>query len=450
MNLRLLALPFALLAACGPAGDGSTDVHPPAAEPTDAAQAGLAIPATIRKNLGITFAAVEARHVASTLRVPGSFELQPLARHEYRMALAGRVQLLVDQYDAVEPGQPLYQFQSPAWPELLHEIIVGEQNIDTAQAEIDVARAKAVEAREKLAALRGRIHALAQADFKRADLEGEVAELEASLPRLDAELELARTKLSNARRTREHALHRAATAAGLAAAELETEVVVGDRRVPTYTAIDWIEVRAKEPGVVERLAVTDGAFVEPPTIVLSTVDPELVRFRALALQGDLPKLMDATEARVVPPQSPGLPLAQSVPARMTLGLEAHPEERTLTLLATPTELAPWIRPGVSAFLEIVVESTAAPALAIPRSSVVQDGLTHVFFRRDPADPNRALRVEADLGVSDGRWVVVQSGVMRGDEVVLDGAYELKLATEQSGASRKGGHVHADGTFHADE
>jgi hypothetical protein len=39
--------------------------------------------------------------------------------------------------------------------------------------------------------------------------------------------------------------------------------------------------------------------------------------------------------------------------------------------------------------------------------------------------------------------------MRGDEVVLSGAYELKLAMQQSGAAQAGGHFHADGSFHGD-
>jgi hypothetical protein len=37
--------------------------------------------------------------------------------------------------------------------------------------------------------------------------------------------------------------------------------------------------------------------------------------------------------------------------------------------------------------------------------------------------------------------------MRGDEVVLAGAYELKLATQQAGTTQAGGHFHADGSFH---
>jgi hypothetical protein len=95
----------------------------------------------------------------------------------------------------------------------------------------------------------------------------------------------------------------------------------------------------------------------------------------------------------------------------------------------------------------VVDSSGDKALAIPRSAIVKDGITHVFFRRDPGNPNQAIRVEADMGVDDGRWAVIHSGLGVGDEVVFEGAYELKLATSQSLTGSKGGHFHADGAFH---
>ena len=38
-----------------------------------------------------------------------------------------------------------------------------------------------------------------------------------------------------------------------------------------------------------------------------------------------------------------------------------------------------------------------------------------------------------MGVDDGRWVEIKSGLMRGDEIVINGAYELKLATTQNAA-----------------
>ena len=447
-NLTVAALLACL--ACAPAHeDDHGHEGPPAAaaaQPTDT----VSIPPTVRRNLGITFARVEVREVERTLRVPGAFELQPLARHEYRMALPGRVRMAVDQYDRVEPGQVLFRYQSPAWPELLHEIVVGEQEMETARVRIVFQRAKLDEARRKLELARERIAALARADFKKADLEVEAGELEASLPRLEAELLLAETELGNARRTHEHALHRAAAAAGIEERELEAMVEVDGEPVPAYRTIDWVEVRALEPGVVEALAVTDGAFVEPPATVLSTVDPDRIRFRALALQADLPKLSETETARIVPPHTDGLAIDDAIEADLTIGLEAHPRERTLTLLATPRSGAPWIRPGVSAFLEVVVDASGGPSLAVPRSAVVRHGLVHVFFRRDPDDPDKAIRVEADMGVSDGRWIALGSGVRRGDEVVLHGAYELKLALQQAGGGAPAGHTHADGSFHTDD
>src|SRR5688572_26225414 len=48
------------------------------------------VPEAVRRNLGITFAKVERRRVAATIRVPGRFELLPSARREYRTVLPAR------------------------------------------------------------------------------------------------------------------------------------------------------------------------------------------------------------------------------------------------------------------------------------------------------------------------------------------------------------------------
>lgn len=408
------------------------------------------IPPTVQRNLGLTFAPVERRQIESTIRVPGAFETDPLARQEYRLTLDGQVAFEVEQYEPVEEGQVLFRFRSPQWPELQHEIIEAEQEIDSSRALIGVARAELAEATQRLALLRDRLAALEGAQIRRADLESQAAEFEARFPTLESQLALARTSLANAERTHEHALHRASAASGIDESVLASMSTHEGVSTPTYRTIDWIEVRALDAGVVETLAMTDGGFGEATSLVLSVVDPRRVRFRAMGLQSDLPRLTAAQGARITPPLSTGLGAGGSVAARMQLGLEAEPTQRTIAILATPTEERPWIRPGVSAFLEMVLDGSAQPVLAIPQSSVVRDGLVHVFFRRDPKDPGKAIRVEADLGHSDGRWVEVKSGLALSDQVVLDGAYELKLASQQSGTVQKGGHFHADGTFHEDD
>ena len=97
----------------------------------------------------------------------------------------------------IEPGDVLYRFRSPQWPELQHEIIMGEQEIETALAEIDVVRARISESERRLALARDRLSSLSDAEIRNADLEAQAAEIEASLPRIGAELRQAETKLAN-------------------------------------------------------------------------------------------------------------------------------------------------------------------------------------------------------------------------------------------------------------
>ena len=133
---------------------------------------------------------------------------------------------------------------------------------------------------------------------------------------------------------------------------------------------------------------------------------------------------------------------------LQLGLSGDANDRTIDLYVTPEKLSSWARPGVTAQLEIITDATLSPELAIPLAAVQQDGLTSIIFRRAPDNPNEAIRMEADLGLNDGRWVAVLSGLTDGDEVVLDGGFQLMLAT--SGSIQKGGHFHSDGTFHEGE
>jgi len=367
----------------------------------------IAIPATVRSNLAITFAKVERRNVANTIRVPGSFELQPLARNEYRMMLPGNIEYLVNQFDSVEEGTPLFKFRSLKLLDLRRAVDLAEAGLTQAQSKFETAKARKT--------------ALTKANVKRADLDAQVAELQTDIERRQAQL-------------------KAASAAFEQATQTEMK----------ETADGWIEVLAKESGVVESLAATNGTYVEETSLILTIADPTKVRFHATGLQSDLLKFKNDQQVSIVTPQASQNDMNESIRATLQLGLKADPQQRTISLFATPKELKPWSRPGVSAFLEIAVQSSDGIVLAIPSSAVVKDGITHVFFKRDPLDANKAIRVEADMGVNDGRWVEIRSQLGPNDEVVLNGAYELKLASSQSGTSQKGGHFHGDGTFHAEE
>ena len=449
--MKAATLFLCALALLAPAGcDGEREAPAQGTAPNPAAPAPapvsnrIDVPETVRRNLGITFAKVERRPVASTLRVPGRFELLPTARREYRAPVAGSVRLLVSQYQRVEKGTPLFRMDSPEWHTLKRELHEAEAEIERAAAELAVAQHAKTEAEQVAEALQNRVQALAGAEVRRAELETELAARRASVPRLGAEIQVKEAALEEARHDLQLSIEKAASVLGLSADFLrEVEKGDGGHETQRWYGIDHVEVVAAEAGVVESFGVTDGSWVEQAQLVVSTVNPQALRFRASALQADLARLRDGAAAAIIPPRGAD---ADAIRGKVALGLEASADTRTVELIVTPDKLAPWARAGVSAVAEIVTAGSTEPELAIPVAAVVQDELNHVFFRRDPKDPDKVIRVEADLGVSDGRWVVVNSGVKEGDEVVLDGVYELKL----TGSGKTGGgdgHFHADGTWH---
>ena len=424
----------------------------PVAQTTAAAAAApsnrIDLPGSVRQNLGITFAKVERRRVASTLRVPGRFELLPTARREYRATLPGYVQLLVSQFEEVSKDKPVFRMDSPEWHAMKKELHEAEVGIERATAELSVAERTKTEAEQVAGAVQKRVDALAGAEVRRAELETEVTTRKAAIPRLEAEIDVKRAALEEAKHDLEINIAKAASVLGVTPAYLrETEKTDGGHATQRWFAINHVGLGARDSGLVETIGVTDGSWVEANTLIATTVNPRAIRFRALGLQSDLDKLADGLDAAVVPPQKASAEKASSLPGTLQIGPVADPQQRTVDLILVLNQTADWARPGVSSFLEIVTDGSAEPELAIPAAAVVRDELTQVFFRRDPRDPDKVIRVEADLGVSDGKWVVVKSGVKQGDEVVLHGVYELKLAG--GGKPTGGGHFHADGTWHAE-
>ncbi len=403
------------------------------------------IPAAVRQNLGLTFAKVESRNVAQTLRVPGRFELLPTARREYRTPLAGRVDVLVSQYQKVEPGTPLYRVDASAWRDLHEQIAAMQARVDSMgpirEAHLTHERSLA----DKVALWQERLKQLdelrvagggsaSQVTEARATLNATQAEL-ADVMEKDAELQ-AQQKQAQAElrslKSRHDMLVR-----GSHCADRQEEPEVGS----------GFTVCSVAAGVVETIGITPGGLAEENGHIVTLVQPDQIRFRARGLQSDLGRLRDGLAARIAPPQGGSLPLQDTMNGVLQVGLSADADERTVDLIVVPSALASWARNGVSAHLEVTLAGGEAE-LAIPLSAVVRDGASPIIFRRDPANAQKAIRMEADLGLSDGRWIVIKSGVKEGDEIVMGGNYQLMLGT--SGTAAKGGHFHPDGTFHEGE
>ena len=462
------------------------------------------VPEVVRNNLGITFAKVERRKIAQTLRVPGRFEYTPAATREQRAALAGRVTLHVKHLDRVETGTLLYGVDAPAWRAMQQEIAEADARYWTAtmqyqvrqaarseatlDAELTASRAEAIDAvnraslehtaelenttaiwaqrvedLEKLLAngtgkaadlVEARAH-LSEAKSK--SLEESAARAELALRKKDIEIEAARIRNTLSRLGSEEMAAKSEMNAALAAYQLKLRTAVSltglslrelqkiEGEVERWRNISKIEVFAAGPGVVSEVAASEGGWVEQGGLVLSLVDPAQVRVRARALQADLSRITNGQSARILPPAGGALAFETPLDGKIAVGLTGDADERVIELFVTPEKTLGWARPGVAVEVEITLNSTEEAVLAVPISSVVRDELQRIVFRRDPNNPDKVIRINGEFGISDGRWIEIKRDVVEGDEVVLGGVYELKLTG--SGKPTGAGHFHADGTFH---
>lgn len=407
-------------------------------------QPGIAVPRAVRDNLGIRFAAVQRRAVSQTMRVPGHFELLPTAMRDYHAPLTGRIELLVRQYDPVESGQVIARIDSPEWRELQSDLASANAAIQTAGSDVIVAEVAQREQQQLIELLEARVERLAAAEVRRIELENELAQAKLALPRLAAAVQAAKVHLEVAHAKLGSQLQLAASKTGIAVERLAAE---GEGGVAFWRGLSSVPIVAKRAGVLDTLDVTDGRWVETGDHLATTIDPTGLRFRAEALQGDLPLLSEGLPVSIAP-QGTVRGDAEPASATLVLGPTAHAADRTLVLYATPDAAPNWARPGIAGYLEITLDPDATEYRAIPSAAIVRDGVELIFFRRLPNNPDRVERLVADTGDTDGRWTEVYNNLAVGDQVVVEGVYQLLAAT--STTIEQGGHFHADGTFHEGE
>jgi len=457
---------IAFLALPGCRDDASSVVDTDANESVEAATAPtnrIDIPSSVRQNLGITFVKAERRAVRSVIRLPGQFEFRPKARREYNAMLPGRVRLAVEQFQTVEARDLLFELDSPEWHRVQSGLAAAFKTCYCCLPELDAARAAKTENETQIQFLEQRIGRLTGAGSRNVVLEAELSKLQTKAPRLEAEVRAKKADMQSALLAYGVLLNEAQSLSGVPRDRLEELLEPKEEEesfeelsereedeplaTPYWSTVDRIVVLAETAGVVNQVGVTNQGWAETGDLIVETIDPAALRFHADALQTDINLFEDGLPGRIVPPLGGSIDLQDTIDGRIDVGFQAHPEQRTIPIYLVPEGLPRWAKAGVTAYLEVRVDGEEEPVLAIPEAAVVRDGLDKVFFRRDPGDPDKVIRVVADLGATDNRWVEVRSGARPGDEIVLGGVYPLMLASSATGEMQEGGHFHADGTFH---
>jgi membrane fusion protein, heavy metal efflux system len=195
-------------------------------------------------------------------------------------------------------------------------------------------------------------------------------------------------------------------------------------------------VRAPLTGTVAALEVAPGAFVEAGTALLEIVDLSRIWLEVHVAEIDVPRASSLHGGwfEIDGHEAPFELAPESLVGRSTA---IDPDTRTLSILFAVDNLDGALPLGAFARVALAV-SEPQPALAVPRSALVDDGGQDVVYVQveGEAFERRVVR----LGPREGEHVAVTSGLAAGEHVATRGAWSIKLAAA-SGSIPAHGHAH---------
>jgi membrane fusion protein, heavy metal efflux system len=225
---------------------------------------------------------------------------------------------------------------------------------------------------------------------------------------------------------------------GLARAELAG----AQRRLDMYRqggGSAGIAVRAPIGGTIAEVSAAPGGYVNEGAPLLRIVDTARLWLEVRVAESDLGRVGKPSGASFsVEGFASSFEVSDNKGARLIgFGNAIDPVTRTAPLVFEFPNPDQALRIG-QAVRASVYSGKASTAIAIPASAIVDDNGQPVAYvqRGGEAFERRALQ----LGVRDGDWVEVRSGIAEGERVVSKGAYQVRLAATAPAAMGEG-HVH---------
>lgn len=199
-----------------------------------------------------------------------------------------------------------------------------------------------------------------------------------------------------------------------------------------------IIIRSPADAMIEKINVSNGAWVETGAAAVSLVKTNALRFRGIAVSSEAAKLHDGMKM-----------IVDGVEGELHLGIGDSTGTTPIYALFKD-ETAPG-RAGERAKAKCVLDENEKETLALPDECIVNIGSEPTIFIRDEHDEKRFIAIKIQTGISNGGWTEVLHLPHHDHiDVVKDGVYELKLQAAAKSNEKPIGHFHADGTFHEGE
>ncbi|MES2759119.1 MAG: efflux RND transporter periplasmic adaptor subunit [Pseudomonadota bacterium] len=214
-----------------------------------------------------------------------------------------------------------------------------------------------------------------------------------------------------------------------------------ERRLGTYRqgGGGGIAIRAPIGGTVAAVSAAPGGFVNEGQALFHIADAARLWLEVRVAESDLGRIGQPSGASFsVAGFDRNFEVSAREGARLVgFGSVIDPVARTAPLVFEFANPDRRLRIGMAVKAN-VYSGNAADAIAVPFAAVVDDGGQSVVYvqRGGEAFERRAVQ----LGVRDGDWIELRSGVSAGERVVSKGAYQVRLAATAPAAMGEG-HVH---------
>ena len=192
-----------------------------------------------------------------------------------------------------------------------------------------------------------------------------------------------------------------------------------------------VELRAPISGTIVEIKGTVGEFVQPDEAIFIVVNTTRVFIEAKVPEADTERLAASMGALYETPGAPGVYhniTAENGGRFVFLGPRVDPRTRTVPLVYEVPNPDGTLRLGMA--VNVYAQTALAEnALAIPNSALVdEDGHSIAYVQ---VSGETFEKRDLELGIHDGGFVEVLSGLNEGERVVTKGAYSIRLASVSS-------------------
>ncbi|MBI4584981.1 MAG: efflux RND transporter periplasmic adaptor subunit [Planctomycetes bacterium] len=354
---------------------------------------------------------VGRRHLVERRRLPGVVSPRPSSKAAVTPPVAGRLlappsNSLPSLGDRVAAGQTLALVQPP----------FSEFTVKLVESEAEVIRAKLARDLAELAFARAQ--KLAAGKFKS---ERELQEADFAL----------RTAQAN---------HQAALAVQAAYRKAGAIFVSPSAAADQAASLPAVELKSPISGAVVEVAAAAGEHVPSDRAVFRILDTASVLIEAKISESDLNRIEPSQEAFYETPDAQGkfVPILGESGGRVAFfGPAVDPASRTVPLVYEMKNPQGRLRIDMTLTLYLAT-SRAENTLAIPESAIVdEEGRPTAFVQRSGETFEKRYLT---LGIRDGGFVQVLSGLSEGERVVTKEGYAIRLASVSTSIPAHG-HAH---------